>query len=259
MKKRLASFLLLTVAFAACRKTSVQTDPVDPGLATDAQLEIALNDTYLPASKLDSAVVVWQSTGIAGTTQTVALQRSGNKLFTPLSNFRKTGNGTLTVQLFTQTKTADHPLQREKRFAYTLSHSTPLLLTAPAGFTDAAWNPRMMCRNRIGDAGAAVVIGLRPDDACFELKGVDTSLSKRIVVERSFYRDNLINPVATKTWTGNASNLDRYGNLTDRAYFETLPVQLAGNPWNKSLIKVQFYKQLNPHYIYESEFVLDRP
>lgn len=251
MKKTFTLLVLLVTAFAACRKEPLKPEPV----TTDAPLEIALNETYMPAAKIDSALAVWET---AGTTQTVALQRSGNKLSTRLSNF-KSGNGTLTVQLFTQTTVAGKPLQWEKRFVHTLSSSSPLLLAAPTSFADAAWNPRMISRNDIAGASATVIIGLRPGDAYFELKNVTAALSKRIVLERSFYLNDTANLVAAKTWVGDAADLDAGGNLVDRHHFETLEAQLGAGQWNKYLIKAQFYAQLSPNYIYETEFILDKP
>lgn len=260
MKKTLAIPVLLIAALAACRKdpTAVTPTPTpvpDP-VATGANLEISLNDTYLPASKIDSALAVWET---AGTIETVALQWSGNKLVTRSSNFKKAGNGMLTVQLFTQTTVDGKPLQWERRFAHTLTFSTPLLLVAPTSFTDAAWQPRMVCRSQIDGAGATTIFGLRPDDAYFELKGVDPYIAKRIVVERSFHLNGLTDTVVVKTWVGDKANLDAGGNLLNRTYFASLLTQLGNRPWNKYVVKAQYYAQINPARVFESEFILDKP
>lgn len=259
MKKifTLAAVLIITLAgFVACKKEPVSVNNGNPPATPDAQLQVALNDSYLPAAKIDSAIAVWE---VAGTGQTVPLEVEGNKLTTDLANFVRSGSGTLTVQLFTQAKVNDMPLQWEQRFAYTLNRKTAVQLTAPSDFKDPSWNPRAISRSEISVAKGTVIIALRPEDAYFELKDVAPDIAKRIEIVRSFYLNDTTALVASRGWMGQAADLDTKGGYINRNHFADLPAQMAGRTWNKYKIRASFHAALNPARIYETEFVNDKP
>lgn len=259
MKKifTLAVILILTIrGFVSCKKETVTANDGSLHGTPDAQLRVALNGTYLPPAKIDSAVAIWE---VAGTAQTVPLRPGGNLLTTALTNFVNSGSGTLTVQLFTQSMVSDKPLQWEQRFAYTLNRKAAVQLAAPVGLNDASWNPRAISHSQMANANATLIIALRPEDAYFELKDVAPDVAKRIEIVRSFYLNDTTALIASRGWIGQADNLNSNGGLVNRDHFAALPVQIAGRAWSKYKIRASFYAALNPDRIYETEFVNDKP
>lgn len=73
----------VVVVFTACKKDDVM-EPQRPGQEEVKNLEVTLNNSYLPAAKLDSAFAIWE---VNGTTQKVKLQLSNNILSTSLAGF----------------------------------------------------------------------------------------------------------------------------------------------------------------------------
>jgi hypothetical protein len=249
--KTLCLLVTATVFFASCKKERI----IAPG-QTAKQLQVTLNENYLPAAKVDSAVAIWE---VNGTTQTVNLQLTDNKLTTSLANLKNNGTGKLAIQLFTQTKVGEMPLQWENRFTYTLNRTTPVSLAAPADIKDPSWHPRAICKSDIYNGNFTAIIAIRPEDAYFELKEIAPGLAKRIEVVRSFYQNDTTHLVASRGWVGNKSNLDAKGNLVDREHFSNLPEQIGERSWNKYKIRATFYANTNPQQIYESEFEQNKP
>jgi hypothetical protein len=245
--------LLLTVLFPSCKKESIGDSD-----QSDIQLEISLNQDYLPIAKVDSAILLWEANGMR---ETLKLQENGNKLKASLKDIQNDGPGILALQLFTQTKVDGKPLQWEKRFPYTLKRSIPVKLQAPVDFKDDSWSPRVICKSEINGAGFTAIIALRPEDSYFELKGVDLAISDRIEIVRSFYHNDTTNLVASRGWIGTAANLDNKGNLLDRDHFRNLEEQIDGRVWNKYKIRASFYNIIpnHPHENYEFEFEQDKP
>lgn len=57
--------LALLIIVSSCKK-----DRVDAPVLQDAQLQVSLNENYMPATKVDSALAIWE---VAGKTQTITL------------------------------------------------------------------------------------------------------------------------------------------------------------------------------------------
>jgi hypothetical protein len=243
-------FIASAVVLWSCKKDTIPA----PNPAW-AQLEVVLNETYMPAAKIDSAVAIWE---VNGSAQTVKLQVAGNKLTASLAQLSKAGAGTLAVQLYTQTKAYNQSLQWEKRFAYTLNRTTPVQLAAPVSIKDPSWNPRLIARSDIYMAHFTAIIALRPEDAYFELKDVAPGIAQRIEVVRSFYQNDRNTLVASRGWVGDASKLDGKGNLTDRNHFSNLAEQIDGRAWNKYLVRASFFSQLEPHQIVQFDIFEDK-
>lgn len=241
----------ITLLMAACKQ-----DAVGDMVSSSKALQVALNESYMPAAKIDSALAIWE---VNGTTQTVKLQQTANALTTSLDSFKKSGAGMLTVQLFSQTKIGNEPLQWEKRFTYTLDRAKPVSLTAPANIKDAAWNPRVISKYESFDGQFTAIIAVRPEDAYFELKGVAPAIAKRIEIVRSFFLNDTTTLVASRGWTGDASHLDTKGNLVDRQHFQNLMELLDGKEWDKFKVRATFYAQVTPHQIIEYEIEQDKP
>lgn len=243
--------LSLAVFTASCKKDPIQ-QPGQPAAA----FEVMLNEGYMAAAKVDSAVALWDVNGL---TQVIKLQVAGNKLTASLDSFKKSGAGMLAVQLYTQTKVDDIPLQWENRFAYTLKRSTPVNIAAPVSISDPSWNPRLIYVSTIYNAEFVAVIALRPEDPYFELKGVVPQIAKRIEVRRSYYQNDTSTLVASKNWIGQAGDLDNGGNRVDRVHFQNLAGEIGGRAWNKIKVSASFYAKLEPAEIYEAETVHNKP
>lgn len=249
--------LSLTCAVAAlltsCKKDQIPEK--DPGSTNDpipgiAKLEVALNDDYLPAAKIDSALAIWE---VNGAVQTIRLTKDNRSLAASLSAFNS-GQGTLSVQLYTQSKLDNMPLQWEKQLSHTLNRTSPVRLAAPVSIKDASWSPRAICKSEIHNATFTAIIALRPEDAYFELKEVTAAVAQRIEVVRSFYNQDTTHLVASRGWIGDASKLSSQGNLVDRNHFRSLVEQLDGRPWDRYKIRASFYERISPGRIYEVEF-----
>ena len=243
--------LSITLLFASCEK-----HPVIQPIEKSGQLEVALNETYMPMAKIDSAIAFWQ---VDGKTQIIKLTPSGNKLTTSLDSFTQPGTGMLAVQLFTQTKLNDMPLQWEQRFTYSLNRGSDVRLAGPANIKDPLWNPRLIQISTIYQAEFTVITAIRPEDAYFELKGIAPAVANRIEIVRSFFENDTTRLVAKQEWIGAANNLDNAGNLVNREHFKNLAEQINGKMWGKSKIRASIYKQLNPNEIYEAETLLEKP
>jgi predicted component of type VI protein secretion system len=253
LAKAVVCTALLTAVLVSCKKNS--EDQPKPDLpAQTKQIEVNLNTGYMPAAKVDSALAIWE---VGTYTQTIRLSKDGEKLTGKLAEITREGTGTLTVQLFTQTKIGQIPLQWEKQLPYTLSRTAPVSFTAPTAINDKSWNPRAICESTMHMASFTAIIALRPQDAYFELKGVEPAISKRIEVVRSFFTNDTATLVASRGWIGKTNDLDAGGNLIDRHHFRSLPEQLENRQWQKMKVRASFYANLNPHQIIEAEFVHD--
>lgn len=247
----------VVVLFTACSKDPItEPKPELPGQEDVKELTVSLNNNYLPAAKLDSAVAIWE---VNGTIQKVKLELKNNKLSTSLANFKNNGTGKLAIQLFTQTKLDQIPLQWENRFNYTLKRAEALQLAAPADIKDPSWSPRLIYHSEIHEANFLALIAVRPADTYFELRGVEPRIAKRIEVVRSFFNSDTTNLVTSRGWIGKADNLDANGSLINREHFGALEEQIDGRPWNILKVRATFYASTTPEEVYEAETEHDRP
>lgn len=241
---------LAALLFASCSKDPVSKPGTKPGPGEQPpsvkELRLALNDAYLPLAKVDSAVAIWT---VNGTAKTVKLQVADGVLKTSLAQFANRGSGTLTVQLYSQLKVDNQPLQWEYRTDYTLDHTKSVLLTAPASINDPQWKPRVIFRydNSMGSRFSAV-IALRPADPYFELKGVEPVYAKKIEIRRSFHDKATGQLVFSRGWVcGQASCLDQATwSMVDRQHFGNLDEQLAGRQWDQFRVEAYFHLNSTP-------------
>ena len=131
---------LLIVAIAAllggCKK-----DPVMPAPGPGPRLlEVQLDQNYLPAAKTDSAIAIWET---GGQVQQFRFVTVGDTLRLPLAKFAE-GQGTLTLQVYSQVKRQWKDLQFEKRWQVRLSHQEAITCAGPAGYEDEQWMPRVI-------------------------------------------------------------------------------------------------------------------
>jgi hypothetical protein len=241
-------FLLLILAVvSSCSKDPVGKPQPGSGQQQSAkELRLALNESYLPLSKVDSAVAIWTTNG---TTQSVRLQAGDGVLKTSLANFTYQGTGTLTVQLFTQLKVDGQPLQWEYSAYYQLYRNDAVLLTGPANITDPEWKPRVIFNydNFMGSRFRAF-IALRPDDPYFQLKGVEPVYAKKIEIKRSFHDKASGQLIFSRGWVcEQARCLDQTTwSMVDRSHFLNLDEQLAGRQWNQFRVEAYFHLNSTP-------------
>lgn len=252
MKKLLTKttclLLLLVLVFSSCKKDNLDQP-------TAQYLQVSLND-YLPAAKIDSAIVIWEVNGVK---QTVKMTLENNQFRMPLATLHNNGNGTLSIQLYSQVKVDNKPLQWEYRVPYTLERTQAVTIAAPIGINDPAWNPRAIFHydNSMGSRFSALV-ALRPEDAYFELKGVEPVYAKRIEIMRSFHQRATGAVVYSREWVGQHTSLDNKGNLVDRQYFLNLREQIGQQDWNQYRIRASFHLNSNPASVYEFNLAQDR-
>ncbi|HYK55678.1 MAG TPA: hypothetical protein VEV15_04305, partial [Flavisolibacter sp.] len=173
MKARMTIALLSIILLAACEK-----QPLSPPVEKNHRIAIKLNDTYLAAEKIDSALLFWE---INGKVQTQRLQLSHDTLFTETKHLDK-GTGVLTVQLFTSIELRQRKLQWEKRTDLTLKDGQSIDWAAPLNFEDNNWFPRVIMID--APTNFTAIVALRPDDAYFLLKNVPAGF--KIELERHY-------------------------------------------------------------------------
>lgn len=249
---------LAAVLFASCSKEAVSApgQGPEPPQATQ-ELRVSLNEAYLPLAKVDSALMIWEAYGAS---QVVKLQAAGGVLKTSLAHFNNQGTGTLTIQLFTQVKMEGQPLQWEHRAAYTLDHRQPVQLAAPASIADPQWQPRVVFNydNFMGSRFKAIV-GLRPHDPYFELKGVEPYFAQKIEIKRSFHDKGSGQLVFSRGWVcEQASCLDAKGNLVNREHFRNLDEQLEGRQWDEFRVEAYFHLNSSPASVMGFALALDK-
>lgn len=249
MKQLTIKATCFTVLAAAVFFTSCDKDPQDklqPGNPqTVKELRVSLPGAYLPVAKVDSALAIWE---VNGATQTVKLQVAEGGLKTSLAHFTNQGTGTLRVQLFSQLKVEDQPLQWEYSTTHRLDYNTTVLLTGPAALTDPAWNPRVIFNydNFMGSRFKAIV-ALRPGDPYFELKGVEPVYARKIEIVRSFHNKATGAMVFSRGWVcENAACLDQNWSLVNRQHFTGLDEQLQGRQWDQFRIEATFHLNSTP-------------
>src|SRR3954453_866804 len=99
--KRITANITCLIVSVAVLIASCKKDPVQEPDQSAAAFQVSLNEDYVAASKVDSAIALWE---VNGSTQIIKLQVAGHTFTTSLDSFRKSGAGMLTVQLYTQTK-----------------------------------------------------------------------------------------------------------------------------------------------------------
>ena len=258
-------FLLgLTIAISSCEKdkgphggrpANGGNSGGQPG-STAKYVQVSLNN-YLPAAKVDSAIVIWEAHGV---TQTVKMTLANNQYRVPLSSLNNNGNGVLTIQIFSQLKEDGKPLQWEHRIAYLMDRTKDVSVAAPADFNDPSWHPRAVFQydNSMGSRFSALV-ALRPEDSYFELKGVEPVYAKRIEIVRSFHQKETGTVAFSRGWVGSYTNLDNKGNLVDRLHFSNLREQIIDKDWNQYRIRASFHLNSNPAMTYQFTLVQDKP
>lgn len=253
--------LLLTAFFTSCKKDAVESGNSSGGnsgnepVPVAQYLQITMN-AFLSASKIDSALAIWEVNGV---TQTERLALLDNRFQLPLATLNNNGKGFLSIQLFSQLEVDGKSLQWEYRVPYTLNTTKAVTIPAPVDMNDALWNPRVIFHfdNARGSRFNALV-ALRLEDPYFELKGVEPVYAKRIELVRSFHQKETGALVFSRGWVGQHTNLDNYGNLMDRQHFLNLREQLADKEWNQYRIRASFYLNSNPSMTYEFNLEQDR-
>jgi hypothetical protein len=256
---KITCLVALAVLFlSSCSKNPVgEPKPVPEDPKSVKELRVALNDSYLPLAKVDSALAIWT---VNGTTQSVKLEVADGVLKTGLARFTQRGSGTLTVQLFTQLKVGDQPLQWEYRTVHTLDYSQTVLLAAPTRITDPRWNPRVIFHyNNFMGSKFTALVALRPNDAYFELKGVEPVYAKKIEIRRSFHDKASGQLVFSRGWVcEQASCLDQTWSVVDRQHFLILDEQLDGRSWDQFRVEAYFHLNSTPASTYGFALVQDK-
>lgn len=214
---KLSVALIAMVFTASCKKNRI-TPPVE----VNQDLTVKLNTQYLPGTKVDSAMVTWDN-GVHAVTKKMILRN--DSLILPINSFDK-GNGTMTIQLFTQAKLKTQNLQWEKRFTTKLEDNNSLSFPAPTGYTDAEWNPRVILVD--GLTKMTAIVALRPEDSYFFVKNVPAA-SPRVELERNYTRV----PGGAEIVTGGTWKCSNCASTTveNRSFFEYQKTQIAGRQW----------------------------
>ncbi len=221
------SFFTATVLgtlFIACGKDPENHLPPAPPVEEAARVAVKLNAGYLAADKVDSALLIWETTGKQ---QTEKMQLSGDTLFVEMKKLEQ-GAGLLTIQVFSKLAIRQRDLQFESRSEKTVSGNTSLNLAAPTGYDDPAWMPRVIMIDN--QTGLTAIVGLRPVDPYFMLKNIPPGF--KIEHERNYTAipgGAVI--VGGGLWKCNAVCTDSRGIIENREYFKPLAAQVGNKSW----------------------------
>jgi hypothetical protein len=220
----LTAVLLGITLLSSCKKERLTQNP-PPSLDEQApRIAIKLNPNYLSAEKIDSATLIWETT--TGT-QEAAMRVSNDTLFAQTNTLSK-GNGRLTVQIFSNVKLRHQSLQWEKRVEITLPKKQSINWTAPTGYEDGGWNPRVILIDALSKLTA--IIALRPTDPYFLLKNIPEGF--KIELERNYARiPGGAEIVAGGLWRCNTVCTNPRGIIENREFFLPLAAQIAGREW----------------------------
>ena len=231
---KLTSLLLTIIVLAGCKKEK-STPPPAPNPSEEApRIAIKLNEAYMPAGKIDSAVLVWE---IAGQVQQATMQLSRDTLFAETKNLIK-GAGRLTVQVFSKISLRQQNLQWEKRADITLPEKQSVNWTAPTGYEDAAWFPRVI----LVDAPSkfTAIVALRPADPYFFLKNIPTGF--KIELERHYTKiPGGAEIIGGGLWKCNTVCSDARGIIENRDFFRNIPTQIAGREWKMVAVGIGLF------------------
>ena len=220
----LRTAICLLILFSACKKEEVnRPDPTVPE-EKNHRIAIKLNSSYLPAEKVDSAVILWETNGQV---QQEIMQRSNDTLFTKLTHLAK-GEGRLTIQLFTKIELRQRHLQWEVRKDTVLKENVSFHLAAPTHYDDPAWFPRVILIDPWTKFTA--IVALRPADPYFLLKNVPPGF--KIELERNYTAvpgGAVI--VGGGLWKCNTVCTDERGIIENREFFKPLKTQIGNREW----------------------------
>jgi hypothetical protein len=224
MKKTgmLTGILLSIVWIIGCTKTG--TSPVPPTAEKNASIVIKLNNNYLPAEKIDSAVLSWE---INGKLHQESMHLSNDTLSIKTKSLDK-GDGMLTLQLFTSVRLRERKLQWEKRWNVNLKAGENIHVPAPVSFEDNGWFPRIIMLDPPNRFTA--IVALRPDDAYFFMKDIPTGF--KIELERNY----VATPggaviIGGGLWQCNTVCTDAKGVIENREFFRPLAERMNGRTY----------------------------
>jgi hypothetical protein len=216
--KHLIGFFSAALLISSCKKEN----DFPENLPVNNDLEIRLDTSYVPFSKIDSALVIWE---VAGQVQQHKLKLSGDTLRFPVHQLI-VGKGRMTLQLYTQVKHRGEYLQFEKRWNAHVSKQNSIIAAGPAGFNDGDWLPRVILKEKDW-SGTVLIAAIRPNDPYFSIRNISPRWPLLGLV-RAYYKKLGGQPLAEKVWT-----VDATGRLEieDRTFFLSLGEQLANQAW----------------------------
>lgn len=223
------SKLFIVIAFIstlvfACRKKPESLPVPVPPVTEAPRVGIKLNNFYLGADKIDSATLLWET---AGQTQEEKMQLSNDTLFVEMNKLTS-GEGRLTIQVFSNVALRQQHLQFENRSEKLLTGKSSIHLAAPTGYEDPAWMPRVILIDR--QTKFTAIVGLRPVDPYFLLKNIPVGF--KIEHERNYTAipgGAVI--VGGGLWKCNTVCTDSRGIIENREYFKPLATQVGNKEW----------------------------
>lgn len=239
--------LFTVLAFSACKKGVDEPKPIP--IEGKKHLNVVLHP-YLQPSEIDSAIAKWI---VGGVEKTVKLSLRNDSLYADIQSFAK-GAGTMTVQIFSNKKLENKPLQFERSVSLDLQHTSNVRINGPDSIQDVNWKPRIIFSViHSNSLVATTIVALRPQDNYFEFQKIDPAWRHRIIVERIYYRLGTPNSViADGGWDCTNNCPSANGNYINTTYFEFLARQAGNQSWNRVEFLVRFYSA--PNNAVESNF-----
>lgn len=232
--KTLILVVCASLFFLSCKKDSELQKPV---AAYDLSLQF--NDSYMPLSRVDSAIASWE---VNGTSKEIKLSVKEGRLSAPLKEFPE-GTGKLTLTVFSTIRfsgisRSEWEFEKEVE----IRHAKEYEFIGPADFFDAAWKPRAILTSPLGHKA---VVALRPDDAYFRIVNVGDEVEK-LTVHRSYW--DLINKmemVAEGNWACETGCRNSQRNVVNKDYFTFFPSLLGNKAWDAIRIEVSYRVPVN--------------
>lgn len=219
---------VLILFFQACKKEDGDKGPIP----TKGQLKIALNNTYLPASKIDSAFLIWST---LNGQDSASFNLQGNSLVLETEALPQEQKN-YQVALMTSAKLGYNKLKWDKTFTATFQPASSLTIQGPQTIQDSNWLPRVILDDH---TGLIAFSGVRPTDAYFSFFRVDP-LWQSIDFDRSYWNNRGgVHRVAGSVWHG-IKVFDNNGMYVNNSFFSFLPNQIGTQTWNHLEIFILF-------------------
>lgn len=221
-QKSLVVALIATIGLSSCKKDTPVVNP--PRVDPSPLISVKLN-AYMQNIQVDSAVATWNKGGqIVQKTMTI----KKDSLVVSSDAF-PTGNGVLTIQIFSNKKFGQYKSIWVLNQEFSLLHDRVYSFSGPAALMDVLWKPRVILNDALGHEA---VVALMPEDPYFKIKKVSNQVLK-LVVDRSYWRlGGGVNNIAQKTWECGAGCIQYTNDIINEDFFKSFPTVIGDRPWN---------------------------
>lgn len=214
--------MVVTIGLASCKKDSPVINP--PQVDPSPMISVKLN-AYMQKIEIDSAIATWTK-GNQVIQKPMTIKKDS---LVVSSEIFPTGNGVLTIQIFSNKKLGQYKSIWVMNQEFSLLHDRVYSFSGPAALMDVLWKPRVVLNDAIGHEA---IVGLMPEDPYFKIKKVNNQVVK-LVVDKAYWRlGGGVNNIAQKTWQCGAGCIQYTEDIINEDFFKSFPTMIGDKPWN---------------------------